>query len=847
MYELIPSGGYHPPAIREPMFPAVIEPVIIKRPWYKRQFNIQAVDVGDFYEYQENVMVVYRVVPHAKVGGNNRRMWTTIHRMYEMYNKTSTRVERKGFKFTHREKDTLWYDIIFRNEGGRKKIEFYISTTEFQSEKLKRMIENTMQVTLEAARVKDIEVPVEDTNIHELRYAKHDIFSLNTKVGERQTPITSILHTVDELQYDGDFARYSVCNEVEDRRKWVKNASWAREKALSGKVPQRANLSAKNVVPHVKTGITAVINEVYSVIMDTMDAFSNVFFKDKHEYKKGEILGVAHTLEDEIKSTRTTKVSGDKINMPVFKSSIRIAAHSKDRLTRDTIGETLSMSLNDMSEDNEVVEYKIKKTKGVIQEMNSLKVYSTTKYKVDKNLVSTDEMNKIAMQMPTREIQARYADEMSTKKQVESVIPDALQRKENLLLGYARMKDREYPVGLNTSEKDEFYCGYTFIGKQGVGKDTLIQNTVHEGAMKHGISYIVMDWICEKGNRGMADGIRNLLPKDKIIDLDLSNEEWIIPMDLTEVVSKLGRKGGSRFALEMVDFLDMGDLPRSQKFLMEASKASGGSLRNIKRIIEDEDYRMDKIEELIDEGNIRTAKELSSWGPNEVLGNKCDAILSRLNMFFGDDTLHDIFSQKPLPELNFEKWMSEGKTIIVRMPKRVLGNASAVLAHWVTLKVFMTRMLMSNEDKEKHGCFVIFNEPEQVVSKGMAGLMGRIATEGRKERLGSMFAFHHWDKLPGYLQDNLLAGGVNQMLFASEHKKTFENAKERLLPEFTMEDALGTPKFHAIAILNTKVPIPAILVKLTPPVPTEQRYDNSELTIEHAKLYGRSWEDLQKE
>jgi hypothetical protein len=99
---------------------------------------------------------------------------------------------------------------------------------------------------------------------------------------------------------------------------------------------------------------------------------------------------------------------------------------------------------------------------------------------------------------------------------------------------------------------------------------------------------------------------------------------------------------------------------------------------------------------------------LLNWGTNEDLSNKADAIISRLNRFFGDDTLHDIFNQAPIPELNFEKWQREGKVVIIRMPKRKLGDASNILVHWVTLKVLMTRMLMSEEDKNKHGCFMIF-------------------------------------------------------------------------------------------------------------------------------------------
>lgn len=833
-------------AVRENnLLPAVIEPVVVKTPWWKSK-KIVTVKLEDYFEYESNKMIVYKITPHANVSGNNKRLWRSIHKMYEMYDGIRSRLDRKGVKFHYREKDYFWFDVIFRQVNGKKKIEFYVSTSEYQAGKLKRRIENQMNVTLEQVAIESVQIPEEDTIVQNLKYLRHDIFSLNTNANERQTPLASILNTTEELQYDGDIARLSIFNESEPREKWVKNAVWAREKLSKGKVPQRTNASPKKAIPLIKNGMAGLVNEVNGLVTDAFEAIQNSFFKSDKKFEKEKIIEKGYTLEDEINASKLSPASLEKVNLPVFKTHIRVATHSKDRLTRETLNETLSLSLNETADNNELNGHKYRRPKEIITELNTLKPSKKTRLDVDVNLMSTDEMSKLALQMPSRELQIKYADEMNTKRHVETSIPSALQKRTNLLMGNAEVKDQRISVGLQAAEKDEFYSGYTFIGKQGSGKDTAIQNFVYEGAMKQGISFIVPDWICEQGHRGMADGIRDMLPPEKIIDIDLSNDEYIVPMDLTEIVRKLGRKGGSRFALEMMDFLNLSDLPRSQKFLMEASKASGGSLYDIKRIIEDEEFRLNRIEQLIEEGNIRSANDLIAWGTNSKMGDKCDAILSRLNMFFGDDTLNDVFSQAPLPDVDFEKWMKEGKTIIIRMPKRVLGRASSVLAHWVTLKVLMTRFLMSEADKEKHGCFILFNEPEQVESKGLAELMGRIATEGRKERLGSIFAFHHWDKLPRYLQDNLQAGGVNQFLFASDHKKTFEVVKERLHPTFTIDDALQTPKYHSIAILNGREPYPPFLMEMLPPIPKKLRYDNSFLTKRHARMYGRHWKELQQ-
>lgn len=94
------------------------------------------------------------------------------------------------------------------------------------------------------------------------------------------------------------------------------------------------------------------------------------------------------------------------------------------------------------------------------------------------------------------------------------------------------------------------------------------KNWVVDGCLNHGISAIIPEVICEAGERGMADGIRDALPSDKIIDIDLSDENYIVPMDLTEVITKLGRKGASRFADEVIDFFgDMEKMARSKRYL----------------------------------------------------------------------------------------------------------------------------------------------------------------------------------------------------------------------------------------------------------------------------------------
>lgn len=859
------------PAIYNGGLPSEIEPKKIKKPWFNKK--IKSIKWNDFFQVEKNNMVVYRIIPHSRVSNNNRRLWKAVHKMYEMYESPGSRLEREGFTLRYREKDYFWFDVVFKQEKGRKKIEFYVSTSEYQAKKLKRKLENKMNVTFKEASLDDLQVPKENTIVQEIKYLKHDIFSINTNSQDTSTPISSILNTVDELQNDGDFARFSICNEVENRQKWVKNAQWAYEKLNKGKVPQRANISGKRMFNASKITIGGIINEINALLTDTFNAFTNVFFKSDKKYEDKKVIEKTFSLEDEINARSISATSREKINQPVFKSRIRVAAHSNDKLTRETMSEILSTSFGELAENNELTGIKIRingRRCEVIDELNTLKLSTKTKANGNVNLISTDEMSKLALQMPNSDLQRRYNDELNVKKNVETNLPSVLATDKGILVGHAQLKDEKSPISIPLTNLDETFRSYGFVGSPRMGKDTLMKNMIIESCLHHGISTIVLDQIMEQGERGLADGIRDVLPPEKVIDIDCSDEEYFPPLDLTEVVKKLGdRNGADRFANELIDFFgDLEDMGQSRSILRTFAKASQGSIYNIKMLIENEEFRINRIKELKEYGQFRLVKELDKWSTTfkekrntkgevvdivvdrdgqKALESKASSILNRLEEFLGTDSLFNIFAQDPHEDLDLEKWMSEGKVIIFRIPNRKLGPLPAkTLAHWITLKTFMTKLLMDpNEGKS----FIVFNEPHQYLTTGLKHLMQRILLEGPKWRLSAMFAFHHFGLLKYGLDEDMRSAGINWFLFANDNKKVFIDLEEQLKPTFDAELAMQTEAYDAIVIsrFNGIRQNPFLMRALAPPSKRYPEYDNSFLTKRHARQFGRHWQDIEKQ
>lgn len=857
--------------------------------------KVAAIKLSEYFAIQRNRMVTFRITPHISVTNNsNAKLWRMLHKMYEIYDSLPARTEFKNWRINVREKDTIWYDVVFRPHS----IQFYVSTTEIWAKKLRELFGHYLRATIEEVDSAELALPTGDAIISEVRLARHDIFALDTKQSEQTSPIATIMGALNDITDEGDFARLSVCVETMSRRKWAQNALWAHEKLSKGKVPQRAKITPSKVNKSLKNGLATFLNEIYDVLNDTLNAISNTFFKSEKSYEKKSLIDRTKqsALMDEINSRKLSDKSNNKLNEPVWKTRIRVTTISAEPLRAQLANQTITSAFSEIAGNNELIAFKIRgkhRKAEIIEELNTLRLSQRTKADGDVSLLSCDEMAKVALQLPTASVQQQYEEALQVNRNVETDIPKVFVPKKpgvkidgiiinigdnnityegrkltstkqtGILVGHAEIKGEKFPINIPTTNLDETFRSYGLVGAPRMGKDTLAKNMVAEACLHHGIATFVLDSIMEDGERGFADGIRDTLPPDKIVDLDLSDSEYPIPMDLTEIVTKLGANGANRFAQELIDFFgDVETMGQSRSLLREFAKASGGSIYEIKRLLEDEAFRSQRAEELRKAGNVRTAAFLSKyeteWGTDakgnpkiikdgqKALDGKAGAILNRLDELLGDDILFRIFAQNPTPEIDFAKWIREGKVVILRVPNRKLGVlATKTLIHWITLKVFMTKLLMGPSEGS---AFIVFNEPHQYLTPGLKALMQRIVLEGPKWRLAGVFAFHHFGLLDYGLDDDLISGGINWFLFANDNRKVFERLDAQLKPTFDVDLALMTEAYHAIFIgrFGGRRQNAFLIRALEPPSKRLPQYDNSFLTRRHARQYGRHWTEVER-
>lgn len=847
--------------------------------------KIKTLRWNEFFQIEQEDVTVFKIIPHNSVMNNQTfKLWRTLH---GVYTKMNDRITKDGLKFRYKVKERIWFDITFKSiekgldkEGNpilEKKIEFYLACPSYLAEHVKHHFEHHFKtksagITLEKTEIKETQIPVEYTEVCDLKLSKHDIFSIDADHSKHNTPITFLMNCIHDVR-GNDMAKVSICAEPYNRMKWNSSTEVSHEKFQKGKTPKRMRFDGKNIFIALFNGLDTVYSWLESMANDAIDIADSIGSKEKRTnyYEKQRIKQKADLEKKKIMIDGKLSSSTDrKKNAPVFKTHIRIASHSINDTRREMTKRSIVTAFDQLSENNELkaVELSKKEQKASINEINNFKLTIYSKSDTDTNILSNYELGKLT-QLPTAELQREYEDSLVSKQRIETEIPSVLATEKGLMVGHAEKNGTKIPVSIPLTNLDETFRSYGFVGSPRMGKDTLMKNMIVEGCLQHGISTIAIDSIMEDGERGLSDGIRDALPPEKVIDIDLSDEDYFPPMDLTEIVKKLGeRRGADRFANELIDFFgDIENMGQSRSILRTFAKASKGSIYNIKLLMENEILRAKRIKELREDGQERLAKELDKWSTTfkpktdregnvvaivvdrdgqKALEGKASPILSRLEEFLGTDSLFNIFAQDPHPDLDFEKWMKEGKVVILRIPNKILGPLpTKTLAHWITLKVFMTKLLM---DPNEAKTFIVFNEPHQYLTEGLKNLMQRILLEGPKWRLSGLFAFHHFGLLKHGLDDDLTAAGINWFLFANSNKKVYETLNEHLKPTFDVETAMQTEAWDAIVItrFNGKKQNPFLMRALAPPSNRYLEYDNSFLTKRHSRQYGRHWKEIER-
>lgn len=161
----------------------------------------------------------------------------------------------------------------------------------------------------------------------------------------------------------------------------------------------------------------------------------------------------------------------------------------------------------------------------------------------------------------------------------------------------------------------------------------------------------------------MADAIRDHLPPEKVLDLNLGDFDWPVGIGLHFARPiQNERIARNRIAQELTHFFLGADVENHQtrEYLREAAKAARGDLLDLRLLLTCAPFRAVRIGQMKEQGrDVALLEEyhgLSEGRQGQVAG----PILVRLGEILGDDALRPIFCQRPHPAIDLGRWMAEG-------------------------------------------------------------------------------------------------------------------------------------------------------------------------------------------
>lgn len=810
---------------------------------------------------------VFRVTPHSSnLNSTARKFQTSIYELFSYrhqkypWQRSGIRglTDKENFYLSLREKPKFWWIVrmygvehIDANgeEGCLQRIEFYVSIPSDFSEAFKTKFRNHEQwkrATVEQLEEDFVFPDFYGTDMYSLKYARNDMFSLEFDYSQQNTPIRDIMTVSKELDV-GESVYLFIQSESVPRKKWKSLVDYSWSVWDKGGVPSRPGINPRLIIQDVTNLGIRGFYEVKDIADDVLAGIRASFFNDKEPKKPKERPVIVNAERQELlvngDLSRRTKA---KRNLPVFRTNIIYTVTSRDSVRRDMIARSMSSAFSDLNGDNILRPVKIST---VLKELEDLR-----RWKINNlfpNIMSVEELGKIE-QLPTAELQREFEESLEYNQRVEIEVHPELLDKSGILAGTVTDRGEVHPVHIQTKNPDITNTARAFIGSPRMGKDQAAINLVVEAKRKHRMGAVILDVINEQnGHRGMADAIRDHLPPEDVIDLNLMDFENPIYLGLEPIVKliKDPRIAADRVAEELCAFLlQDGDEDKLQTadHLREASKLTNADILSIKHVFTSKSFRTKLMKERGHLFDIDIWEQYNKMSEGKQQGIYTP-VMRRIGQIMNSEFLKPIFCQRPNPALDLFQLIDEGKVIIFRMKTGIMSTrVIEILCYWIVLVTFMIKLAQDGKSTKNNGTILVLNEPHQYLTDGLASFIERIFAEGPKYRLTPLLIFHNFKqfkRFPGFV-DMMKSSSLNWHIFKNTNEDVYKELFGYLGRTFdtTTQAFEATKQFQYIGVwLSSEGEYYDPFVADALPM-VKDRYktiDNSHLTLKHSKLYGR--------
>ena len=766
---------------------------------------INSIKLSNYFELVHPKYTYIQIIPHKSIRNyNSSNIIKSISTTYKSINKRIHKENKKLFIETN-------FKLSYIIDISCSDCCFYFLVPICY----KNIIIDKINEIWKKATIKELET-IENLNNplnYALFYKKDDCLSL--KIDKKSNnPLNQIINVADIMK-DNDKIRI-VYNFLPSKQSFWKDKHNEMLNKIENNKPLEKNImsydyilkSTLNIILSILQGLTDVINDFLgntnNTDMTIFNQLSNIL-----NYNNKKVLS---------KSTLSKKDS------TIINTQILISSQSNDNSRQLNNILSTCNSYSSISEDNELI-YKRIKNNPNIQDYD---------FNIPKSLCSTDECQNF-VQIPADNLLREY--KINHIKTEESVIPIELQNGTKLL-GNSTFKGKITPVYLE-NEYNNGSLPLSAIGSQGSGKTTFIKHYVCD-CEKANESVVIIDIIknCE-----LSSSIEKVIPKDKLVIVDLSKEDCLQGIGYNEI--KINNSMSdyqkcklaslqSQQLMNLIDSISTGEplSSRMRRFLNSASNImfvqGYSSVKDVINCLQHHEFRNKCINNLplsikkLLSDEVETLLELNEMSKttknnpiSEICGtkdSKIEYILDRINMLREDFKLKYMYSKSLDKNIDLVDCMNQGKIVLIKMredefPTKIHKNI--MVTYWIS-KVWLACQLRGSIQNKPLRTNIIIDEVFQAPTS--MNMLNYILPQSRK--FGCKFIFSSQEtKQIDTIFDILEASGSSFMLLTGSTEKDFNYFKSKFT-NFEYEDLRDMEQFSAMCLVKYSKGYSNFIVKL---------------------------------
>lgn len=741
--------------------------------------------LSDYYLIKRQEYVTFKLIP-TKSSRNN----TTIgiaHLINSMYRSTNKLIYKENKKLIIETRLKASYYIHISKEN----ISFYFIIPKIFQNQFKSKFSDTWK-NVDIKIVDAIPVDINSCSKYQLYYKFDDALSLETdrRNNDLLSANLSTLEILQENEFIGVLYNFIPVSEKESNY-FKKKSSETIQRYKNGENLKKS----KNLLDYSKITL--------KFLMDLINALLNCLLNVGQNNQL-----ILYPFEKE-----TSPSTQRKLQKEILKNQTLILAHSEEKSRENQLCQSIYNSFSKINGDNELIYTKIKKDIDINRYIiNNVKINST----------STEECSNF-ISLPGAELIDQYKN-ITHKETKENPVPKELTTGV-ISLGINKCKET-YQEAFLSDDINLQSLPLAILGASRSGKSTFSVN-LSKNIIDNNEGLIVLDFIkdCE-----LANNIKTITPKDRLIDIDLSNPKMIqslcynefkITYDMTAYeISSISRKQTNNL-LKIVNIINGDDKelsPKMRKYLGAAARIAfcfpNSCMKDVLNILQFHEIRYKYINKLSEElkdrlkDSILSLNELDEVNKKgEVTGTKeikIEGILDRIDLMRENIIIDEMISKSPENNIDFVKAMEEHKVILIRMRDKDFDDDISIdiLTSFFLQKIWAALKIRGAMHNLPGRVTVLIDEIFQTPCAQK--ILAKNFVQSAKFGLKYVLTLHYLQQLSQDAQRAMRNANASYMLISGVDENAFSSFRSDFEKEgYEVEDLLNLERWHSLNLVAT--------------------------------------------